>query len=776
MAAKSALVAQRAQFDDIERMAKIGSYDVDPVKGLTASDTYLSIYKLPLSEFPLSTDGFAKRFIDDPAQYAESLVNIERLNQGEPIEGIRKIRTGDGSIAWVHFRCEPIGSENGVANRFRGIVRDVTSEKNKELTLLETAQLLSEVQRIARVGHFYWHLATDKLEVSKHYYEMFGIAEESRFSTVKEWVNHRCHPDDRFDAAATRKLIDKGAPYSVIRRTIDNNDEIRYYEIIAEPVNDDSDALVAYRGTIRDVSEYHRNLKKLEQSESRYRLISENMQDMVSLHDANGVTLFCTPSVTRMLGYAMNKVVGASPISWIHPDDRVTVQKVISAIRQDQSEGTRIEYRQMHRNGQYLWLETTIVPVHDDKGKLLHFQASTKNITDQHSATVALSASEERFRRLTELSSDWYWEQDAEHRLTFLSREKTVVAKLPREKLLGKTRWELYPDALSPREWAAHRVTLEARLPFRNLVTVVLHDKTKEILGYSSISGEPVYDASGDFIGYRGVGVDISQQKQAELALARQTDELSEANARLTEEAHLRHNLERNMLMAIEMELAQVGLELHDELGQDLTGIALMIKALQHKLVADAAPAATDAERISQLVNRTIRHTRMISHGLSPHIWGATGLASALMQLAEDINGIGVVHCEARLDTDVEINDEIAIRNLYRIAQESANNALKHSGATRLFISLKQFGARIQLVIADDGRNRASTLPTLGKMRSLHSIRHRARAINATLAIRQPSRLGTSIRVVWTQEKTKERRISHPLPPGQSKILKEHAV
>jgi diguanylate cyclase (GGDEF)-like protein/PAS domain S-box-containing protein len=131
-------------------------------------------------------------------------------------------------------------------------------------------------------------------------------------------------------------------------------------------------------------------------------------------------------------------------------------------------------------------------------------------------AEASLRESEARFRKLTDLSSDWYWEQDADFRFTRL--EGRAVAggdEGLRERLIGKRRWE---SGLSIEGgWESHRSLLEARRPFYDLL--MWRPMADGSMRYMSVSGEPVFDAEGRFTGYRGVGRDVTAQKRAELVL-----------------------------------------------------------------------------------------------------------------------------------------------------------------------------------------------------------------------------------------------------------------
>jgi len=131
----------------------------------------------------------------------------------------------------------------------------------------------------------------------------------------------------------------------------------------------------------------------------------------------------------------------------------------------------------------------------------------------------ALRESEARFRSLTEMSSDFYWESDAEHRLTTRteSRREAAESVFRDASPIGKRRWEA--AYLSPDEagWQAHRAMLDAHLPFRHFELSRLRANGR--VHHVSVSGDPVFDAAGAFKGYRGVGADITERKQAEAAL-----------------------------------------------------------------------------------------------------------------------------------------------------------------------------------------------------------------------------------------------------------------
>jgi diguanylate cyclase (GGDEF)-like protein/PAS domain S-box-containing protein len=141
--------------------------------------------------------------------------------------------------------------------------------------------------------------------------------------------------------------------------------------------------------------------------------------------------------------------------------------------------------------------------------ELLNEDVAARKRTEQ-----ALQESEHRFRRLLALSSDWYWEQDAEFRFTNISGAFFEKGHFDPLRFIGRTRWEVHPDMLDARWGRDHIAQLEAHLPFSNFEYALAG--ADGVTRWFSTSGEPVFDSQGGFRGYRGTGTEITERKLSE--------------------------------------------------------------------------------------------------------------------------------------------------------------------------------------------------------------------------------------------------------------------
>lgn len=168
----------------------------------------------------------------------------------------------------------------------------------------------------------------------------------------------------------------------------------------------------------------------------------------------------------------------------------------------------------LHKTRERIWVREHAHQVCDAEGRVRYFEGTVQDITDEYQRQRDLHASENRFRAMTELSSDWYWELDAMGRFVRLDIGSRGINPGVSEEVLGKTRQQLPQFDLSASQWADYQALLDARNSFYAFEMRIRGDGKR--LLWHAISGEPIFNRDGDFVGYRGVGQDVTQRRESQ--------------------------------------------------------------------------------------------------------------------------------------------------------------------------------------------------------------------------------------------------------------------
>lgn len=203
--------------------------------------------------------------------------------------------------------------------------------------------------------------------------------------------------------------------------------------------------------------------------------------------------------------------------------------------------------------------------------------------------------------------------------------------------------------------------------------------------------------------------------------------------------------LEQEILVAASAERRRIGQDLHDGLGQQLAGIALLSRALQQRVAARDARAAEEARTIMDLANQAVSRSRALARGLCPVELAEDGLVDALRRLAADTEKIFGIPCEFRCETPASVADSAVAAHLFYITQEAVNNAVNHSRAGIITVSLSGGPDGISVRVKDDGIGLPQD-PDKLKGLGMRTMRYRADAIGAFLDIRSVPPRGTIVR------------------------------
>jgi signal transduction histidine kinase len=224
--------------------------------------------------------------------------------------------------------------------------------------------------------------------------------------------------------------------------------------------------------------------------------------------------------------------------------------------------------------------------------------------------------------------------------------------------------------------------------------------------------------------------------------LVRELDRrVHERTAALEREMAERQRLDQEIGRVADRERYRLGQDLHDSLGQHLTGAALAAQALKEKLAARSAPEAVEAEKLARYVDEGIDLTRNLARGFFSPELDAEGLTVALQHLADNVSERFQVNCILDADEPIRIHDNQIANQLYRITQEAVTNSIRHGAARQIRIRVAMDGPELCLTITDDGIGFPDKIHSEGLgVRMMH---HRAALSGGTFELRRNGNGGT---------------------------------
>jgi diguanylate cyclase (GGDEF)-like protein/PAS domain S-box-containing protein len=331
------------------------------------------------------------------------------------------------------------------------------------------------------------------------------------YSHLSDWLQG-VHPDDRERVAqARREARAARCRFQLDYRLALADGSIRWVRDTGAPRPSGDNGALSFTGAFIDISEQYDVEARLVRGEAEHRLLTENVRDLIAYSDASHTYLYVSPSHQEILGYTQDEMVGTNVLGYLHPADLAAMTSARATDAAGEIRSSMHNMRVRHKNGHWIWLGINSRAIRDPhSGNSAGYVAVGRDITLQLAAERELARREERFRSLTSLSSDWYWETDRENCFTFLSDGIQARLGLRPADLLGVPLEAFAHDTTEPGYLACQNSVLK-RLPFRDAVYSVALAAYPGVVRYIRISGEPFFE-DGAFIGYRGATRDVTHE------------------------------------------------------------------------------------------------------------------------------------------------------------------------------------------------------------------------------------------------------------------------
>jgi len=536
---------------EAQRLSRTGSFGWNVAGGeIVWSEETFRIFQYDPTAKPALELVVQRTHPEDRAAVQET---IDRASaDGKDFDHEYRLLMPDGSVKYVHAVAHAARDTSG-RREFFGAVTDVTAAKEAERKLRRSEAYLAEAQRLSHTGSWAWDVRRREFVFrSPEAHRMLGLDQEKDAAPLQPLWD-RVHREDRdrvieMVRQAVREKTDFEGDYR-----IDLPDgSIRYVHSVGHSVVGEDGEVTELIGTHIDVTEQHlakealqKAVDEIKKSEDRLRLVIDTIPTLVWRAGPDGVPDFLNQPALDYTGISSEQAATAWPRAF-HPDDKKGMLVKWAAIRKSGMPGG-LEARLRRFDGEYRWFWFQAEPLRDEAGNIVKWYGSSTDIEDRKRTEVALRASEQRFRDYAETASDWLWETGPDHQVNRISEHVNAVGLVP-SRITGVARWDIATDVeTEPEKWRLHRAMIDAHQPFRDFVYTV---DAAGVPVYVRTSGKPIHDASGNFLGYRGTGTNITstiradhaerelRKAQAELAHVTRVTTLGELTASIAHEVN----------------------------------------------------------------------------------------------------------------------------------------------------------------------------------------------------------------------------------------------
>jgi PAS domain S-box-containing protein len=455
--------------------------------------------------------------------------------------------------------------------------------------------------------------------------------------------------------------------------------------------------------------------------EARYRALVEQIPAVVFMAylDRGIGEAYVSPQIEAVLGFSQEEWL-EDPVRWyshIHPEDK---QRWSTEAAEMFLTGNplRSAYRVLSRDGRVIWFHCEAKMIRKQNGEPWFIHGVGFDISDLKRTEEALQKERNVASAILDTVGALVVVLDPEGRIIRFNRACEQMTGYSFAEVHGKFIWDLFLDPAEVQRFKSSFRTLHADESAREHESSwVTRDGRQRIIAWSTTVLPAASEAASHII---ASGIDITERK----------------------------HLEKTILEISAREQRRIGQDLHDGLGQHLTGIAFMSKVQEQKLMEKCLPEAADSAKIVKLVNEAIHKTRELARGLTPVVSDAHGLMSALQQWAGEVEDLFAVTCRFQCLTPVLIHDDSVATHLFYIAQEAVNNAIKHGHATGIIICLAADDQQGVLSIQDDGSGIPKIAPG-NKGMGMHLMNYRARMVGGSLEVRRAETGGTVVACVF---------------------------
>jgi PAS domain S-box-containing protein len=686
---------------------------------------------------------------DHPAVYRAFYNWIEGVAAHYQVE--YRIVGRDGRIRWIADRGIVLHHREGRAHQMCGIASDITERKHAETVLAEKAGEMRAIIEGTADGILIADVETRRFTFGNSAIcRMLGVTPAELLTMGMEMI----HPEgllpeirEQFDAMGRSEL-------SVVRDVplLRRDGSIRHVDIAG--------SVVVINGHRCNLGVFH-DVSALRRAEAKFSALLEAAPDAMMIHDSSGRIQIINAQAEKLFGYGREELIGRT-MELLMPEryrrDHVRHRTSYTPQSPPRAMGTGLTLFALHKDGREIPVEISLSNLGADGGPMVI--SSIRDISGRVAAEEALRQSQRLAQSTFEAIPAGLAVLD-EHGVILSTNDawKDLAEACPGSAVVcgpGESYLEACLAATDEDAEPAGRLAAGIR-------DVLSGVSPRFVMEFPLHASQGTRWFVGHVMPFRGSGprrvvvahLDITLRKRAERVVRRlneelehrveeRTLELRRAHETIQSEMAARLRLEQEILEISERERQRIGQDLHDDLGQQLAGAWCLSMALENELKGLRSVAAPSAARITQTLQNALALTRSLARGLHPVAVEAGGLGAALKDLAVRTGEIFHVNCTCQVPNPVPCIDHHTATHLYRIAQESVTNAVKHGKASLIAITLEVGAKEAVLTISDNGVGLAHE-PSSGEGMGLRIMPYRAHMIGGRLDISAGRNGGTVV-------------------------------
>lgn len=445
--------------------------------------------------------------------------------------------------------------------------------------------------------------------------------------------------------------------------------------------------------------------------------VLESILHGVVLTDLRGHITFWNKASQQILGYRKDDILG-KPIRILYADDEIMPFK---NILKENISGHEVygRWHAYHKNGKRVWLDIRSTLVENAEGEPETCVISICDIGKLMFTEKKLKKKTAISQAIFDTSVDAMITINDKGRIQTINRSATNMFGYKEKELIGKN--------------------VNILMPFPHNVN---HNKYLNAYKKTGLK---------NIIGRRRVEKGLRKDGTVfplELSVTEVKWEGSKIFAAIIKDITERRALEKEILEAGEEERRRIGRELHDGLGQLLTGIRMLSENLERKLVANALPGTQELHEITELVKQADHEARNLARGMVQVDIEKRGLSVALEQLCKRVSKLKDVECNLHDSENAELQQHTMALHLYRITQEGINNAVKHGKANNIIVRLSSNEHHTSLVIEDNGAGFDKDAVIKDSGMGLQIMHHRATVLGGICEIERSDDDWTRVRCI----------------------------